>query len=190
LTVSEQEVEALLRTSARIFDQRIAVTDDLHGRILENVEGRRYRAVPLGLRRRLAVAIGVGLAVLVAINLGAVYYFPRYGQALADAPGLGVLSRPVLRATGLTGANVTQVDSVAVSSGHKLHLVAGYADPLRTLLFVEVDDEKLVPASKTSHTYFIDGFLTVQFGHVYHQLYGTREWLRPAVRAAPAVPYS
>ncbi len=55
------------------------------------LDGRpRHRPV------RLAVALGLALALIVLGNLGAVYYAPAYGRALADAPVVGAVSGQML----------------------------------------------------------------------------------------------
>jgi hypothetical protein len=113
----------------------------------------------------------LAVALLVIANAGFVYFIPVYGSALAKVPFVGSVSTPVLKYIGLDPGAINAVDDVAVDSGHKLHLVAAYADPLRTLALIEIDDQPLAVPSKTSHTYDLDATLSDQFGHTYNRVY-------------------
>jgi len=92
---------------------------------------------------RLAVALGLALALIVLGNLGAAYYAPAYGRALADAPVVGAVSGQMLHVFGLTDSKIAVLNDASVSSGHTVRLIAGYADGLRTVLFVEIDGKRL-----------------------------------------------
>jgi hypothetical protein len=125
----------------------------------------------LGVRRAGAGAIAVGM--IGALNLGAAYFFPRYGTALADAPAIGAVSRPLLSGAGLDAADVATASDVATSGGHTLRLVAGYADGLQTVFFIQIDDQSLAtaaPPSKADH-YLVVGEATLrdQFGRAYQR---------------------
>lgn len=115
----------------------------------------------LGVRRPKASALIIAVILLaLTANIGAAYYSPLYAAALAATPVVGTISRPLLTATGLSGANVIAFDETSDSAGHRLHLVAGYADQLRTLIFVEID-------GRSSHLGMHGVELTDQFGHSY-----------------------
>jgi hypothetical protein len=120
---------------------------------------------------RLAQLPALAVALLVIANAGLVYFIPVYGSALAKLPFVGSVSAPMLKYIGLDPSAINAVDDVAVNSGHKLHLVAAYADPLRTVALIEIDDQPLAVPSKTSHTYDLDATLSDQFGHTYNRVY-------------------
>jgi hypothetical protein len=117
-------------------------------------------------------AIGTAVAIVILLNVVAAYYAPTYSRALADAPGVGGPSNKVLAAFGLSANNVTPVGDVASSSGHTLRLAAGYADGLRTVLFVSIDGKGLDGNPKefgmNTGDYGLGEFtLTDQFGRAY-----------------------
>jgi hypothetical protein len=122
---------------------------------------------------RIAIALTAVVALIAAANLPAAYFFPRYGEALANAQVIGAVSGPALRAAGLANADLTVVDDTSVSSGHSLHLIAAYADIYRTVLLVEIDgqpiqlDRKPLPPPKGLAIAEIQ--LTDQFGHIYQE---------------------
>lgn len=122
----------------------------------------------LGVRASMVAAV---IAAFVGGNGAVAYLVPGYGRAIASAPLIGTVSGPVLNYLGLNRSAVSPVEDVAVSSGHKLHIVGAYSDPLRTVALVEIDDQPLQVPSKTSRTYELDGYLTDQFGHAYHAVY-------------------
>jgi hypothetical protein len=135
-----------------------------------------------GAPRRLlrpAAAFLIALALIGLGNLGAAYYAPRYGQALAQVPLVGGIYGKALQYYGLVPQNVTIVNDSSTSAGHTVRLVAGYADGLRTVLVVEIDGRTLT-YGKTSHpspgefgvgnhgeTPDLGYTLTDQFGHSY-----------------------
>jgi hypothetical protein len=117
-------------------------------------------------------AVGAAIAVVVLVNLVAAYYAPTYSRALADAPGIGGPSSKILAAFGLSAGDVTSVNDTATSSGHTLRLTAGYADGLRTVLFVSIDGKGLEGNPKgygmNPGDYGLSNYtLTDQFGHTY-----------------------
>jgi len=121
-----------------------------------------------------AAAFAAALVLVVLANIGAAYYAPRYGRALADVPGVGPVSGRMLQFLGLNDRNVTVVNSAATSSGHTVRLVAGYADGLRTVLLVDVDGKALSGNPKVFGTnpgdygVSVEALsLTDQFGHRY-----------------------
>jgi hypothetical protein len=71
---------------------------------------------------------------------------------------------------------VAPIDETAVSAGHKVRAVAAYADTLRTVVLVQVDDQPFQVASKgaaPAFTIYADALtLTDQFGHRYSQTMG------------------
>jgi hypothetical protein len=137
------------------------------------IAGRGFgsSARPRAARRR--VALGAGLiAALLAANAVGTYFVPRYGQALANAPFLGAASGPILRSVGLDGSSLTELSGSTTSNGHTLQLVSGYADSVRTVVFVQVDGRPLEAPSKTSYGFYLHGTLSDQFGHTYHQVFG------------------
>lgn len=137
------------------------------------VAGRASGPSPRPHAARRWVALGAGLiAALLITNAVGTYFVPRYSQALANAPFLGAASGPILRSVGLSGSSLTELSGSTTSNGHTLHLVSGYADTVRTVVFVQVDGRPLEAPSKTSHGYYLDGTLTDQFGHTYHQVNG------------------
>lgn len=136
------------------------------GRMASKTQGRQLQ------RRSLRVALGlVAVSLIVAANLPAAYFFPRYSDALANAPFVGAVSAPVLRFAGLTNAGLTPADSSSVSNGHTLHLTAAYADSFRTVLIVEIDGQPLQLDRKPlapPKGFTVAAFqLTDQFGHSY-----------------------
>jgi len=117
-------------------------------------------------------AVGAAIAVVVLVNLLAAYYAPTYSRAVADAPGIGGPSSKILAAFGLNADQVTAINDSATSSGHTLRLAAGYADGLRTVLFISVDGRGLDGNPKghgmNPGDYGLGNFtLTDQFGHTY-----------------------
>jgi hypothetical protein len=164
------DLEQRLRRSADALDRQVTVRNELHRRLVKPDVRAATRTVPRGLRvtpMRLAVAA----AVVVFANLPVAYFAPGYARALASAPVIGALSRPVLQSTGLTGTVFTPLDGIANSSGHTVRLISGYADSVRTVLFVSVDGKQPALGSKTSHDYQLDAYLTDQFGHRYSERY-------------------
>ena len=136
--------------------------------------GRTQRERPRASRRwvvRLG-AVTTTIAVVMLANLAAAYFAPTYSRALADAPGVGGPSSKILATFGLNAGQVTVINDSATSSGHTLRLAAGYADGLRTVLFVSVDGKGLDGNPKgygmNPGDYGLGDFsLTDQFGHSY-----------------------
>lgn len=181
------ELERQLRRAAKTYERAGPVVQDLEQRIRVRV-AITPRQRPRGLtaivlkprgrsaRRRLRIAVALPVAALLVVigNLGGAYYAPGYGRVMAGAPLIGVVSRPLLKAFGLTEGSVTAVNDVSVSDGHSLRLVAGYADELRTVLFVGVDGKGLTGNPK-QYGRFPDEYvvgpegvtLTDQFGYTY-----------------------
>ncbi len=123
---------------------------------------------------RLAMPLVAGLLLVALLNVVVVYFAPRYGNALADAPGIGPISSRLLSAVGLDGVGVRALDDSSTSSDHTLKLVGGYADGLTTVLFVSIDGKGLTGDPKTYGTHPGDYGLspndikmTDQFGHSY-----------------------
>jgi hypothetical protein len=85
------------------------------------------------------VAGALAVLALVTTNWVLVYFFPSYGLALADAPVAGRVAAPLLQLAGLDAGDVTPEDQWATSSGHTIHLTGIATDPVRTLLFLEID---------------------------------------------------
>jgi hypothetical protein len=117
-------------------------------------------------------AVGVTVAIVILANMVAAYYAPVYSRALADAPGIGGPSSRILAAFGLNAEEVTAINDSATSSGHTLRLAAGYADGLRTVLFVSVDGKGLEGNPKgfgmNRGDYGLGNYtLTDQFGRTY-----------------------
>jgi len=136
--------------------------------------------------RRPLVRLGLVAATIVALillNVVAAYYAPTYDRALADTPGIGGPSSKVLAAFGLSSSEVTAFNDSATSSGHTLRLAAGYADGLRTVLFISVDGKGLDGNPKgfgmNPGDYGLASFtLTDQFGHTYTPSgVGTPNWI-------------
>jgi hypothetical protein len=129
---------------------------------------QKFRPVPM------AAAIAAILALVVLANVGAAYYAPRYGRALAGAPGVGPVSDRMLQFVGVSDRNLTVFNAAATSSGHTVRLVAAYADGLRTVFFLEVDGRgmtgnmKAFGMSPGDYAVGLDGLtMTDQFGHRY-----------------------
>jgi hypothetical protein len=116
--------------------------------------------------RAAALVVGVLLA-----NVGAAYFAPKYGQALADSPIVGGVAGPVLRYSGLDANQITTLDTSATSSGHTIKLVGGYADTERTVLLMEFDGQAHGLPNKQTECCYAEGSLTDQFGREYHRLY-------------------
>ncbi len=171
--ISVEEVETRLRALARTATLTAADARALHEISSAEPPTRRRRST----QTRVAVASSVVAATVLAVllvNIGAAYIAPRYGQALADAPGIGPISGRMLRAVGLGGGDVTVFGDAATSSGHTLRLEGGFADGLRMVLFVSIDgkgldgDPKGYGMNVGDWGLSYDDFtLTDQFGHVY-----------------------
>ena len=129
-------------------------------------------------RRRLArrsfpiAGVAVALVGIVLINVVAAYFAPAYGRALASS-SLGPVSTRLLAAFGLDDGDVTAVGDSVTSAGHTVRLVAGYADGLRTVLFIEVDGwgvrsyPKAEPPPGQYAPLMDSATMTDQFGHRY-----------------------
>jgi hypothetical protein len=129
------------------------------------LSGRRTRRIPRRLGRRL-VLTAVTLTALVAGNLGASYLSPRYAQALADSPAAGAIAGPLLQEAGLAGTGATSLDASATASGYTVRVFGGYADGVRTTLFVQILDSSGHATQQVMVPF--DATLTDQFGHTYH----------------------
>lgn len=164
----------------RLARLEIPVPGGLRERILRG-PARDHRACPTPVAgrgpraRRLTTAVAA-LALLVAANVVAVYYAPSYGQAIAAAPVVGPVGNLILAHAGLRPSSVAPIDETAVSAGHKVRAVAAYADTLRTVVLVQIDDQPFQVASKgaaPAFTIYPDALtLTDQFGHRYSQTAG------------------
>lgn len=120
----------------------------------------------IALVRVAALVVGVLLS-----NVGAAYFAPKYGQALADSPIVGGVAGPVLRYSGLDANQITRLNASATSSGHTVKLVGGYADTERTVLLMEFDGQAHGLPNKQTECCYAEGSLTDQFGREYHRLY-------------------
>ena len=140
--VSTEEVESRLRAlpgSVTFRDQDAQAM----ARLDFPPEPRQDRATRWTRLRVGAGAIAGALILMVLANTAAVYFAPRYGRILADAPGIGPISGRFLHAVGLNPGDVTLVGDSSTSSGHTLKLEGVYADGLRTVLFVSIDGRGL-----------------------------------------------
>ena len=171
-TATLEEVEQRLRglPESLVVDPEDAraITRIAELRIPIKQAAKTQRAVPL---LRLG-AVGMAVAVVILLNVVAAYYAPTYSRAVADAPGIGGPSSKVLAAFGLSAADVTSINDTASSAGHTLHLAAGYADGLRTVLYVSIDGRGLDGNPKefgmNAGDYGLGEFtLTDQFGRSY-----------------------
>lgn len=147
------------RTMARIVELRVPAKPEVKTKVV------RRALVRLG-------AVAMTVAIVILVNMVAAYYAPTYSRALADAPGIGGPSSKILAAFGLNADDVTAINDSANSSGHTLRLAAGYADGLRTVLFMSVDGKGLEGNPKgfgmNPGDYGLGSFaLTDQFGHTY-----------------------
>ena len=122
---------------------------------------------------RIAVPIAAVLVAILVLNFAAAYFAPKYQRALADS-GVGPVSQRFLAAAGLNYGDVATIGDSATSGGHTLKLEAGYADGLRTVLFVSIDGKGLTGDPKgygmNPGDYGIDMdavTLTDQFGRSY-----------------------
>ena len=155
LTVNPQDSRAL----AQILELRIPAQAAARPR------STRTRLVRLG-------AVATCTVAVLLLNVVAAYYAPTYSRVLADAPGIGGTSSKILAAFGLNPSDVLSINDTATSSGHTLRLAAGYADGLRTVLFVSVDGKGLEGDPKgfgmNPGDYGLGNYgLTDQFGHTY-----------------------
>jgi hypothetical protein len=175
-TLSPDEVDRRLRALPRSFALNAVdshALDSLHTFRVDTARPKRPRPI------RLAIGLTMAVLLIAAGNLAAAYYAPTYGQALAAAPVLRGVADPLLHAFGLTEQNAVALNSTATSSGHTIHLVAGYADGLRTVILLALDGRGLTgnPKQYGSHPgdYGIAlGYsLTDQFGHSYKPNGGT-----------------
>jgi hypothetical protein len=121
--------------------------------------------------RNFLVGFCVASILLIAANALAAYFAPRYGQALADTPGLGAVAGPVLHFSGLDASAVTPLNEAVTSSGHMVKLIGAYADSERTVVFLEVDGQPHVLPTKQQSCCIALATLTDQFGHAYQQIY-------------------
>src|SRR5260370_5114130 len=170
----EERLRALNRTAALSAEdvRAIARLQVLRFPVVSPAVTRRAPA-RFSSGRRVA-AIAAMLALVVLANLGAAYYAPRYGRALADAPAVGPVSGRILQFVGLNDRDVTVFNATATSAGHTVRLVAAYADGLRTVLFVDVNGRGLAGNPKSlgmSPGDYAIGFEGLtrpdQFGHGY-----------------------
>lgn len=134
---------------------------------LEPRSRRSHRGV------QLAAAGAVALIAVLLANVVVAYFAPRYERALAGS-GVGPVSQKFLAAFGLNDGNVTAVNDSATSSGHTVALAAGYADGLRTVLFLTIDgrgltgDPKAFGRSPGDYGIGLDrATLSDQFGRTY-----------------------
>lgn len=139
-TLAPREVEDRLRA----LPGSLAVTpEDSHALARLHVyrlPSESTREARRGFRPVASIVAIAGLVLLVVVaNVVLVYFAPAYGRVLADTPGIGPASGRMLAALGLSTSDVVGFDSSATSSGHTIRLVAGYADALRTDLFIEID---------------------------------------------------
>jgi hypothetical protein len=151
-----------------ILTQRLSMLDlpvppRLVPRALATAANSRRQRMLRG--RRILITVGAAVAV-VAGNLGLSYASPRYAQALASAPLAGTITAPLLQQAGLTGADPQLIDVQDSQAGYTVRVFGGYADAVRTTLFVQIEtaDGKSVPdgtgpAARPT--------LTDQFGHTY-----------------------
>ncbi len=82
----------------------------------------------------------VAVMLVVGVMTGPAFFAPRFSMALADAPILGVVARPILEAAGLANVSddVTALFAVSTSAGYRVELEGGYADGVRTVLLLHV----------------------------------------------------
>jgi len=95
-TIELAELEQRLRRSADALDRQVTVSTGLHRRLVQPDASGKTRRMPQRLRVmtvRLAMAAGL----VVFLNLSIAYFSPGYARALANAPLVGALSRPVLQ---------------------------------------------------------------------------------------------
>lgn len=86
------------RLALRLSALDIPVPAALVPRVLATSKGGTQ---PAQRRRRRLMSAVAALVVPIAGNFGASYFSPRYAQALADVPGAGVLTGPILQQAGL-----------------------------------------------------------------------------------------
>lgn len=134
--------------------------DALTGRVLAGVHQRGRTT-----RRRLLLGAAVVPLVMIGSATLASYYAPTFAQALADAPVAGAVTGPMLRNVGLAAAphRVTSLNDSVGSSGYRVELVGGYADPGRTILFLRTEPAARVVFRGTEQLTLHD-----QFGQSYH----------------------
>jgi hypothetical protein len=155
LTVNPEDSRAL----AQILELRIPAQAAARPR------STRTRLVRLG-------AVATCIVAVLLLNVVAAYYAPTYSRVLADAPGIGGPSGKILAAFGLNSSKVTVFNDVSTSSSHALRLTAGFADGLRTVLFVSIDGRGVTDNPKgfgmNPGDYGLrDYTVTDQFGHSY-----------------------
>jgi hypothetical protein len=114
--------------------------------------------VPFRPRRFRLAAIAALLVASLPLAWGFLYFSPATAVALADAGGARGFSSFVLDGVGLgTGGSVTAQSSSASGPNFRVRLVGAYADPIRTVILVN-----LSPADTT-----FDATLRDQFGITY-----------------------
>jgi hypothetical protein len=121
-------------------------------RVAGRVPGRSLRRLRIG---------GVAAAVFVCLVVAASYFAPRFGEALAATPFVGGPIGRLLQSAGLVrvAGQLTNLNDTAVSAGHRVHLVGGYADSLQTVLILRFDDPQASGGAGSR--------LTDQFGRTY-----------------------
>jgi hypothetical protein len=110
-------------------------------RAIENVNAPRIsapRSRPAPLAVRISATAAAAIVAILLANVAAAYFAPKYQRTLADS-GAGPVSQRFLAAVGLSDGDVATIGDSATSSGHTLQLEAGYADGLRTVLFLSID---------------------------------------------------
>lgn len=124
--------------------------------------------------RRFALG-GASLLGAVVLNSALVVALPAYGRAMANIPVMRQISMPALAlagidtsGTGVAPEDVAPMHDVADNAGYRVELVGGYADNLRTILFVTAAaDGKTTPAKTWGAA---TATLTDQYGHTYKQI--------------------
>jgi hypothetical protein len=147
-------------------------------RVLANhrsVATRRSWSLPPMVRPFAAVVAGL------IVLWGVFYMSPATGAALADAPGVGTFSSFVLQEVGLgSGSSVTPENAVVSQSGVTIRLLGVSANPIHTLLLLNISPKTYLPMGAS---------LTDQFGISYEERGGygdlrTGDWA--AIFAPPS----
>lgn len=108
--------------------------------LVPNVLARAQHPRRGGQLSRLLLAPALALAILLIMLAGSLYFAPRFGDVLASAPVIGGPTGALLQSIGLgpIGSKLTPLNDVAVSSGYRVQLIAGYADLTQTILVLRV----------------------------------------------------
>lgn len=155
---------------SRLENLDLTIPRELVARALVGAAVPRAPRRPLRPAARRVVVAALSLGVFVGGNVVSAQLWPAYGHVLADLPGGNIIPRWLDPHTGLVPQTATQLDSIATSAGHEVHLIGGSADGARTLLFFEIDGKSYNNVDDPPRFHVTTATITDAEGNVYGQL--------------------